>query len=66
MRRGKHFLGGGELAGAEIFPGGRGISNFLASGGKALFHLASEEKPATFAQFVPKFQILISHDSETF
>ena len=54
MRRGKHFLGGGELAGAEIFPGGRGISNFLASGGKALFHLATEEKPATFAQFVPK------------
>ena len=48
MGRDKMFVGG-ESIGAEIFPGGRGISKFLATGWRLSFILLVKKK----MQFLP-------------
>ena len=46
-----------------MFPGWKGNQQNFGHWMEASFHRASKENPAIFAQFFPKFQNSISHDS---
>ena len=58
------FFGGGEsLVVLKFILVAGELANFWPVGEGSRFHLAIEEKLPILAQFVPKFQILLSHDS---